>query len=569
MDRIVADESGKLMLVFADDDEATQTLRALAPQGFEVAGLFSDASRTGNPDVVAIGSPSARRVGDLKVAVSGFLDGLPDGVALLDRDRRILWHNRQFSSLTGNNSSLVGRTLVEAIGALEVSGGDLARLPLPPDTTSVRRLRARVGDRKWIGLRARRCCLQGASLDVQDSIAVTVRDISAEIAERQKQMAIYYAGLELGNLTAEEVTGMHQEDRLTLLKESILQSTQDILGYDTFEIRLLNPDTQQLRPLLEFGMDPIAATRTLYARPEDNGVTGFVAHTAKSYLCSDAQTDPLYIRGASAARSSLTIPLLLADIVLGTFNVESPRTLSFDHRDLEFLQLFGRVIANALNQLQLLAAEKVCSVTENVARMRHELAEPTDEILSSATWILERYIGHEPDVCERLQRIVNLTRQISGKLDTPSHSDHQFGPLVAPVVNRDPRPKLVGKRVLVIDGDRSVREEAHKLLGEMGCVVEAVKTGTEGCSMVRTHHYDVVLSDIRLADMNGYDCFSLVRKINTHVPIILTTGFGYDPTHAIVNARKEGLKAVLYKPFRRGQMLDEIEKAVTPPPPCD
>jgi hypothetical protein len=26
---------------------------------------------------------------------------------------------------------------------------------------------------------------------------------------------------------------------------------------------------------------------------------------------------------------------------------------------------------------------------------------------------------------------------------------------------------------------------------------------------------------------------------------------------------------VLYKPFRRGQMLDEIEKAVTPPPPCD
>lgn len=231
--------------------------------------------------------------------------------------------------------------------------------------------------------------------------------------------------------------------------------------------------------------------------------------------------------------------------------------------------MFGRVIANALNQLQLLAAEKATTVTESSARMRREISEPTDEILSSATWILERYIGHEPDVCERLQRIVDLTRQISGQVDRASQTSQDV-PMLAPgMPKREPRPALIGKRILVIDGDRSVREEAHNLLGEMGCVVEAVKTGAEGCSMVRSHHYDVVLSDIRLPDMNGYDCFSSLRRINSIVPIILLTGFGYDPSHSIVNARKEGLKAVLYKPFRRGQMLDEIEKAVQPPPPCD
>jgi AmiR/NasT family two-component response regulator len=40
------------------------------------------------------------------------------------------------------------------------------------------------------------------------------------------------------------------------------------------------------------------------------------------------------------------------------------------------------------------------------------------------------------------------------------------------------------------------------------------------------------------------------------------TSFGYDSTHSIVKARQEGLRAVLYKPFRRAQMLEEIEKAV-------
>jgi len=42
------------------------------------------------------------------------------------------------------------------------------------------------------------------------------------------------------------------------------------------------------------------------------------------------------------------------------------------------------------------------------------------------------------------------------------------------------------------------------------------------------------------------------------------TSFGYDSTHSIIRARQEGMKAVLFKPFRRAQMLDELEKALTP-----
>ena len=54
--------------------------------------------------------------------------------------------------------------------------------------------------------------------------------------------------------------------------------------------------------------EPEAAARELFALPQENGVTGFVAATGKSYLCEDITEDPLYLPGARGAKSSLTVP---------------------------------------------------------------------------------------------------------------------------------------------------------------------------------------------------------------------------------------------------------------------
>jgi hypothetical protein len=44
------------------------------------------------------------------------------------------------------------------------------------------------------------------------------------------------------------------------------------------------------------------------------------------------------------------------------------------------------------------------------------------------------------------------------------------------------------------------------------------------------------------------------------------TAYGYDPSHSIVKARQEGLRFVLYKPFRVDQLLDALESQDSPPP---
>ena len=124
------------------------------------------------------------------------------------------------------------------------------------------------------------------------------------------------------------------------------------------EIRLLDGRTGKLEPLLAVGMVPEAAGRDLFARPQNNGVTGFVAATGKSYLCEDTTADPLYLEGCKGAKSSLTVPLVLHDEVIGTFNVESPEPRAFSESDLQFLEIFTRDVAVALNTLELLRGRK-------------------------------------------------------------------------------------------------------------------------------------------------------------------------------------------------------------------
>jgi DNA-binding NtrC family response regulator len=61
---------------------------------------------------------------------------------------------------------------------------------------------------------------------------------------------------------------------------------------------------------------------------------------------------------------------------------------------------------------------------------------------------------------------------------------------------------------------------------------------------------------------NGYEVFAAARAVNKACPVILITGFGYDPDHSIVRASREGLAAVLFKPFKVEQLLENMHKAL-------
>jgi CheY-like chemotaxis protein len=172
-------------------------------------------------------------------------------------------------------------------------------------------------------------------------------------------------------------------------------------------------------------------------------------------------------------------------------------------------------------------------------------------------------------VVERLQRILRNARDIKqviqrvGQKMTPSQA-------LPPVAKVEERPLLRGRHILVVDADENVRSAAHNLLERYGCIVETAHDGTEAISMVRAmldSEYDVVISDIRLPDMTGYEFMMKLQEIMDAAPLVLMTGFGWDPGHSLVKARQAGLQAVLYKPFRLDQLLGAVELIVNSPRP--
>lgn len=515
--------------------------------------------------VLLVGGLNGRQK-DVQLCLDGYLDTIPDGLALINSNEEIVWHNKTLLKVLERDGSMVGQSLFDALDNPELVTPK--SVGLHPEASETIKAVYRYGERRFLALRASCSGIESDGPTECVLTSVVIRDVSDEVLENQKREAIYKAGIELGDLSPEEITEMSHDDRTELLKEKILEYSQDILGFETIEIRVLNPGTQELIPLLEVGMQPEAACRKLFAEAEGNGVTGWVAAHNESHLCHDTMNDQLYLSGAADARSSLTVPLVMHEEVLGTFNVESPGKDSFDHTDLEFLKVFGHVVAMAINQLQLLVAEQIVTATEKAERLRRDVAIPADDIISSATALLERYIGHDPGMCEKLQGIVDKTRSIRDHISRVSepaeHSESDFRSTASRP--RELRPALRGKRLLVVDSDETVLKSAHELLDRHGCTVETVRSGKEACQMARGHHYDVVIADIRLPDMNGYECFCSIRDIDDRLPIILMTGFGYDAGHTIVKSRQAGLKSVLYKPFRREQLLTEVEKAVTPPP---
>jgi len=373
--------------------------------------------------------------------------------------------------------------------------------------------------------------------------------LSGEAVRQNKLNALHLAGQELAALDAEQLAEMNVETRIEYLKDNLRRSIHDLLHYDVIEIRLLNQQTGQLIPLLAEGMSDDALRRVLYARTEGNGVTGYVAATGKSYLCADTASDPMYLQGAVEARSSLTVPLIHHDSVIGTFNIEHPSLNGFTREDLQFTELFSREIAQSLYTLQLLSAQQVCTATQSVNAINRDMALPMDELLTLASGLLSKYAQADAETADVLVRILANARTVK-QCVLKVGDDLAPLPGTPTMVKGLPLSNLKGMRILVVDTDERLRRSAHSMLDRYGCQIETAATATDGLALAHSSTYDAIFADIRLPDLSGTETYHRFKAAQPESRLMLITEFGYDASHSIVRARQEGLRFVLFKPFK-------------------
>ncbi len=494
--------------------------------------------------------------GDQKLlpASHNILNELPFGVAILDEHARLRWFNR-----------MMVRNLEQPIKIGE---------PMP---TSISESDLKVAGCSWpirrsVTVHDRQTANRGLELVIQpiqsgskhSYFLVVLHDVTNEGVLHEKLLAVHRAGQELARLSEEELSRMSTAERIALLKANIYQYSQRILNFQNLEVRLLDPKTRKLNILLSEGMTAFDRSKELYAFETDNGVTGYVAATGRSYVCNDVKADTHYIPGLAEARSSLTVPLIYGDQVIGVFNVESTSSAHFTRADQQFLEIFCREIAAAIHTLDLLQAEKQLAGTASVEEVLSEVGIPADDIQSDASTLLELIKNDQFDpkqyrvlvrkMFEQARAIKVAIGRIHSKVEAENKNE-----------STNQHARLRGKRVLLADAEVATRRSAHHLLQKLGLEVDTVRSGSEAVRQVAQLNYDVIMGDIRLPDMNGYEFFKSMQQAAPKTPLVLITGFGYDAQHSMVKARSEGQNLFLFKPFRIDRLREAVESALQLP----
>jgi PAS domain S-box-containing protein len=108
-------------------------------------------------------------------------------------------------------------------------------------------------------------------------------------------------------------------------------------------------------------------------------------------------------------------------------------------------------------------------------------------------------------------------------------------------------PELAGVRILVVDDDLGVCQSLRDLLTQEGCDVLVATGGREGLAKLDTEAVDLVLSDVVMPDLDGYELFQEIRLRHPGLPVVLMTAFHFDKDHVIKRSKLAGLDDVVYK----------------------
>ncbi len=491
------------------------------------------------------------------------LNTIGEGVCIVDPDGRATWSNRQMRAFAPEVTEHVRKVCTQAMSIFSTQTGPI---------TDVSRPRSKKFTFQAQGNYYELICSPVVSDEGEvGQVVAVVWDATSGRRLQGKIDAIDAAGRELSRIESDAVAKLSPPERLRLLQDKIIKYSKNLMRFDHFAVRLLNKRSNKLEVVIAQGLPSEALEIDLYAQPEGNGISGYVAATGRSYICHDTEKDPRYVLGLQHCKSSLTVPLKLFDKVVGIYNIESDSVGAFNEDDRQFAEIFGRYVGMALNILDLLVVERCTTSGQITDSVVQEMAQPLSDIVTEARTLMEEYIGDDT-MRGRLNRIVDHIETVRESirhvaagpnvvLGAKEHDDVPVDPL------------LKGKRVLIADDEPNIRKTIGDILSKAGCVVEMCKDGYESCTLLEQDPFDLVISDIKMPYRNGYEIFAAAHRQREDLPVILMTGFGYDPHHSIVRASQDGLSSVMFKPFKVDQLMEEVRKALggqpqqTPPAP--
>ena len=214
---------------------------------------------------------------------------------------------------------------------------------------------------------------------------------------------------------------------------------------------------------------------------------------------------------------------------------------------------------------EILRKDQLATLGEVAVGLSHEINNPLAVILNQAE-LLECEVGElagdrdNSVECERIDairrevgRVTRILERLGEMVETEQYETVEYiGParmvdLRAKPAAGGPDPRLLGKRILVVDDDPGICRTLKEILEASGCRVETACDGAEGLRRVESGSPDLVLSDVVMPNMDGYQLYTAIHRQRPRLPVLMMTAFHYDKDHIIKRSRVEGLTGVIFK----------------------
>ena len=126
---------------------------------------------------------------------------------------------------------------------------------------------------------------------------------------------------------------------------------------------------------------------------------------------------------------------------------------------------------------------------------------------------------------------------------------------IPPAAPEAPRP-----RILIVDDQRNMRTTTALVLRQQGYEVAEAESGEVALSRLLAEPFDVVLTDLKMAPLDGLAVLRGALEISPSTQVIVMTGYG--TVESAVEAMQQGAYDYVNKPFKEGELLMRVQRAL-------
>jgi|GEM_PF-1229852 len=262
-------------------------------------------------------------------------------------------------------------------------------------------------------------------------------------------------------------------------------------------------------------------------------------------------------------KSMISVPIFSEEKLWGILTAFSQEKFRFKEEDGKIISLFGGQIGQLSEHFSQYIRDNLDEILVPILgsievlnfRYRDRDAIGVSEILNAQNRLKKRILSYVAGLEQgSLEQITTEEKTKEEEIKLPSGDELSIEEVITIQGEEKKPPKA--KRVLVIDDQPIVTDLLVDVLERMNYKSEVASCGREGVEMFEKNTYDLVITDLGMPDISGWEVSKTIKQKNPDVPVIVITGWGVDPDPDKMKDSK--VDFIINKPFQ----IDQLEKII-------